>query len=106
MATKTERQRKEKRMTTTMTPEQLQAAALARRERLLKFHTAYLAEAREAAPTWLDAMDEMHEVIHDPQACELLAESAPDDGYLRGYWMGRAAALHSISALTARSVDC
>ncbi len=92
-------------MTNTMTPEQFKAAALARRERLLKFHTAYLEEVREAASTWLDAVDDMHEVVHDPKACELLAETAPDDGYLRGYWLGRAAALHSISALTERDVS-
>jgi hypothetical protein len=85
-------------MTSDMTHEQIQAAARERRARLLKFHVAYLAEVREAAPTWLDAVDATHEVIYDPQACELLAESAPDDGYLRGYWMGRAAALHSISS--------
>lgn len=96
-------------MATTMTPKQIQTAARERRARLLKFHMTYLAEVRETAPTWLDAMDDMHVVIHDPQACELLAETAPDYGYLRGFWMGRAAALLSLSALTARtarSVDC
>lgn len=93
-------------MTTTMTPDQIQTAARERRARLLKFHTSYLAEVREAAPTWLDAMDEMHEVIHDPRTCEMLADTAPDDGYLRGYWMGRAAALLSISAVTERNSDC
>lgn len=61
-------------MTTTMTPEQIQAAALERRARLLKFHTAYLAEVREAAPTWVDMSEDMHEVVHDARACELLAE--------------------------------
>jgi hypothetical protein len=93
-------------MTNSMTPEQLQTAALERRERLLKFHVAYLAEIREVAGAWLDSAEEMHEVEFSPVACEALAETAPDDSYLRGYWLGRAQSLHRIAALTERSVDC
>lgn len=92
-------------MTNTMTPEQLKAAALARRARLLQFHTDYLAELREAAPAWVNAMDECMAVPFDPKACELLAETSPDDGYLRGYFFGQAAVLHRIQALTERTGD-
>lgn len=93
-------------MTTTMTPEQIQAAVRERRARLMKFHVSYLAEIREAAATWLDTAEDMHEVEFSPAACELLAETAPDDSYLRGYWLGRAQSLHRIAALTERSVEC
>ena len=92
-------------MTCTMTPEQLNAAALERRARLLAFHNDYVSELREAAPTWVDAMDECMAAIFDPKACELLAETSPDDGYLRGYFFGKAAVLHEIQALTERSTD-
>lgn len=74
----------------------------ARRERLIKFHLDYIAELREAAPTWVDLADDMSETLFDPAACELLAETAPDDGYLRGYWTGRGVALRELQALTQR----
>lgn len=79
--------------------------ALARRERLLKFHRNYLAELAEAAPTWVDMAEDMHETVYSAEACELLAETAPDDSYMRGYWLGRAAALHAVAALTERTPE-
>jgi hypothetical protein len=89
-------------MTTTTTEAQL---AVARSQRLHESHQAYLSEVRELAPTWLDVSEDMHETVHSVQACELLAESAPDDGYLRGFWYGRAQALRELAALTGRAID-
>lgn len=81
-------------MTNTEPTDESVATILARRERLRQFHEGYLVEVREAAATWLDAAEDMHEVEFSPAACERLAETAPDDSYLRGYWLGRAQALH------------
>jgi len=91
-------------MTNDMTHEQIQTAAIARRERLLRFHLERLKELQEAAPTWVEAADECDPF--DPQACELLAETSPDDSYLRGYYFGKAAILHEIQGLTALIADC
>tara|TARA_B100001250_G_scaffold23595_1_gene19786 strand:+ start:229 stop:501 length:273 start_codon:yes stop_codon:yes gene_type:complete len=80
--------------------------ARARRERLTRYHLDYLSELREAAPNWCDIAEDSHDTVYSPEACELLAETAPDGGYLQGFWLGRAVALREIQALTQReSID-
>ncbi len=76
--------------------------ARARRERLARHHIECLAEMREAAPSWCDIAEDAHDTVYSPEACEILAETSPDHGYLRGFWLGRAVALREIQALTHR----
>ncbi len=82
-----------------------QKMAFERTARLMKSHQDYLSEVREVAPTWCDIADDLPDTAFSPAACELLAESAPDDGYLRGFWLGRAIALREIALLTGRIPD-
>lgn len=89
-------------MTETTTEDQLAAA---RSQRLHESHQSYLSEVREVAPTWLDVADDMSETVHSVRACELLAETAPDDAYLRGYWYGRAQLLRELAHITGRTTD-
>lgn len=90
-------------MTTTTTTEAQEAAA--RSQRLHEAHQAYLADVRQVAPTWLDVADDMSETVHSVRACELLAETAPDDAYLRGFWYGRAQLLRELAHITGRTSD-
>lgn len=89
-------------MIDTNTEDQLAAA---RSQRLHAAHQAYLSEVREVAPTWLDVADDMSETVYSVQACELLAETAPDDAYLRGYFYGRAQLLRELAHITGRTSD-
>lgn len=90
----------------TMNAEEQKAAARARGERLMRWHQAYLADLREAgADAYLDAADDTHEVLYSVSACELLAETSPDDGYLRGYFYGRGQLLRELAVLTERDPE-
>jgi hypothetical protein len=88
--------------TSPMDDDAQRAAARARSERLMRSHQDYVNEAREFAPTWLAISDDTNETLWSPEACELLADTAPHE-YWTAFWLGRAVALREIQLMTGRT---